>query len=73
MKYDSFENAKLYAKPECPKCLGTGSFMYDHNHRTVCDRCCTHNMGWWKLEKHYGANNGKMCCSAGCGRTKDCS
>jgi ribosomal protein S27AE len=73
MKYDSFENAKLYAKPECPKCLGTGSFMYDRNHRTVCDRCCTHNMGWWKLEKHYGDNNGKMCCSAGCGRTKDCS
>jgi hypothetical protein len=28
-------------------------------------------MGWWKLEKHYGKDNGKWCCKAGCGFTKD--
>ena len=26
-------------------------------------------MGWWQLKKHYGENNGKWCCRAGCGKT----
>jgi len=64
---EAFDNAKRNARPDCPKCKGTGSFMYDHNHRTVCDLCCIHNMGWWKLEKNYGDDNGKWCCKAGCG------
>ena len=68
---ESFDNAKRNAKSDCPKCHGTGGYMYDHNHSTVCNLCCLHNMGWWKLEKHYGENNGKWCCRAGCGKTVD--
>ena len=56
---------------DCPKCKGTGWYMYDHNHSTVCDMCCTHAEGWWELTKHHtgyikGADN--RCCSAGCGK-----
>lgn len=39
---DAFANAAATAKPDCPKCKGTGTYMYDHNHGTVCDLCCTH-------------------------------
>lgn len=28
-------------------------------------------MGWWKLKKHYGEENGKWCCRGGCGHTVD--
>jgi hypothetical protein len=28
-------------------------------------------MGWWLLEKHYGDDNGKWCCRAGCGKKLD--
>jgi hypothetical protein len=65
---DAFENAKAGAKPDCPKCHGTGSYMYDHNHSTVCDLCCKHNAGFWQLSEHH-ANPGDWCCLAGCGMT----
>ena len=68
---DAFDNAKANAQPDCPKCKGTGTYMYSHDHGTICDLCCNHNMGWWKLEKHYGDRNGKWCCRAGCGKTLD--
>lgn len=64
---NSFEHAKAGAKADCAKCRGTGSFMYDHNHSTVCNVCCKHDRGFWLLERSYGANNGKWCCFAGCG------
>jgi len=53
----------------CPKCHGKGTYFYDHNHSTVCDLCCDHDKGWWLLEEHYGKDNGKWCCKAGCGFT----
>lgn len=28
---------------------------------------CPHDEGWWKLEEHYGEDNGKWCCKGGCG------
>lgn len=54
---------------KCPKCEGTGFYMYDENHGTVCDACCLCDQGWWFLEEHYGENNNKWCCLAGCGAT----
>ena len=67
MEKESFTNARRNAKPDCKLCHGTGSFMYDHNHSTICYRCCQHKMGWWLLEKYYGPDNGMWCCRAGCG------
>lgn len=66
---DSFVHAAQSASKDCHKCNGTGSYMYDHNHGTVCDMCCKHDRGFWQLLKHYGDNNGKWCCLAGCGYT----
>lgn len=43
-----------------------GRYMYDENHITVCEVCCTHPDGWWKMEKHYGKDNGKYTCKKGC-------
>lgn len=54
----------------CWKCKGTKWFMYDENHATKCNECCLHNDGWFKLDKHYGKDNGKMCCKTGCGFTR---
>jgi hypothetical protein len=53
----------------CPKCHGTGSYMYDEHHGTICDLCCDHAHGWWVLREHYGKNNNKFCCLGGCGYT----
>lgn len=64
---DSFSNASINAKPDCPKCHGTGSYDHGDNRLRICDSCCKHNMGWWLLEGYYGANNGKWACKAGCG------
>lgn len=36
-----------------------------------CDSCCKHDKGWWKLEEHYGDDNGKLGCKAGCGKVTD--
>jgi len=52
---------------ECEKCYGKGSYMYDENHAKPCEVCCTHSQGWWKLEEHYGDDNGKYACKNGCG------
>jgi len=54
-------------KQKCKKCNGTEHYMYDKNHIKVCDSCCTHPDGWWKMEKHYGNDNGKYACKKGCG------
>lgn len=64
----ALDHAAENADPNCAKCKGTGSYMYDRNHGTVCDLCCKHDLGWWQLRDYYGANNGKFCCSAGCGK-----
>ena len=66
---DSFDHARKNAHPDCPKCHGTGSYMYDHNHGTICPLCCKHDRGRWLLEEHYGSDNGRWCCRAGCGHT----
>jgi hypothetical protein len=69
---DSFDHARANARPGCPKCKGTGEYQYSTHgtpHFTVCDLCCRHDRGWWKLEHHYGEKNGLWCCSAGCGLT----
>jgi hypothetical protein len=65
---DDLTHLTLAARPDCPKCKGTGAYMYDHNHGTICDLCCEHNQGWWYLAEHYGENNGKWACRVGCGR-----
>lgn len=44
--------------------------MYDENHGKPCEVCCPHDQGFWKLEKYYGKDNGKMCCKLGCGFVK---
>lgn len=67
---NSFDYAALNANPTCPKCNGTGKYMYDHNHGTICDLCCKHDRGYWQLLEHYGEKNGKWCCRAGCGKIK---
>ena len=64
---DSFAHARRNANSNCLKCKGTGQYMYDHNHGTICDLCCKHDKGRWHLQEHYGAKNGKWCCLAGCG------
>lgn len=68
---DSFIHARQNANRDCPKCHGTGMYQYDHNHITICNLCCRHDRGWWQLAEHYGANNGKWCCRAGCGKVLD--
>ena len=72
MSKDCFDNARRNANPDCQKCYGTGQFMYDHNHSTICPLCCKHNMGWWELGEGH-SNPGHWCCLAGCGLTfKEC-
>ena len=56
---------------DCEKCNGKGTYMYDENHGTICDLCCKHDQGFWELKEHYGKDNGKMCCKAGCGFVKE--
>lgn len=52
--------------PDCPKCHGVGSYMYDHNHGKICEVCCPHDDGWWTLgERH--SHPGALCCRRGCG------
>ena len=56
---------------KCEKCHGRGNYMYDENHAKPCEVCCTHSQGWWKLEEHYGDDNGKYACKNGCGTVID--
>jgi len=68
-----FVHAKQNAKPDCSKCKGTGSYMYDHNHGTICDLCCTHGEpeDWWQLSECHGVDRaGFWCCGLGCGVTR---
>lgn len=55
----------------CKKCNGHGSYAYDDMHGKICEFCCKHDQGWWELKEHYGENNGKLCCRAGCGITRE--
>ena len=59
------------ANPACLRCNGTGRYMYDHNHGTICGLCCKHGEGFWQLSEHYGRNKGKLCCRIGCGKIKE--
>jgi hypothetical protein len=71
---DSFEHAAANARADCPKCHGTGEYMYDHNHGTICNECCRHDRGWWLLTQGYsGWREGRetWCCVAGCGTKRD--
>ena len=52
----------------CPRCNGTGSYMYDHNHGKPCEVCCPHDEGRWLLNNEgYGTGQGKWACKRGCG------
>lgn len=55
----------------CRECHGTGQRINDEHHISPCGECCTHPNGWWKLEKHYGNDNGKYACKRGCGTVVD--
>ena len=68
MEITIFDDAKRTADPDCPQCQGKGTYMYDHNHGTICDLCCQHGKGWWQLTGLWGKNNGKWCCKSGCGK-----
>lgn len=57
----------MKTKSKCEKCNGSGWYKYDDIHSHPCDACCTHPDGWWKMEKHYGKDNGKYACKKGCG------
>ena len=58
------------ANKPCPKCGGSGSYMYDHNHAKICEVCCPHDQGWWQLGEEYH-DVGKWCCRRGCGFIRD--
>lgn len=62
---------EIINKSQCEKCGGTGRYMYDDNHVKPCEACCTHPDGWWKMEKHYGTDNGKYACKKGCGAVSE--
>lgn len=55
----------------CPKCHGTGSYLYNTDHGKPCELCCKHDQGRRLLKEHYGAANGKWCCLAGCGDVRE--
>jgi len=59
----------LGASP-CSLCGGAGHYMYDENHGKICERCCTHDQGWWELTEHHAGfveGEDNRCCRAGCG------
>ena len=66
MGHKSFAYAKANARPDCPKCNGAGTYMYDHNHGKICELCCQHDQGWWQLTELH-SHPGKWCCKGGCG------
>lgn len=55
----------------CVKCGGTGWYAYDATHSKPCEACCEHGKGWFLLLDHYGADNGRYACKAGCGTVRD--
>lgn len=64
---DTFDNAQRNAKPDCPRCHGSGLYQDNPLHGTICALCCRHNMGWWQLTALHGVLAGEWCCRAGCG------
>lgn len=70
MGRQQFEHAARNARPDCPKCGGIGSYMYDDIHSTICNLCCKHDQGWWQLGELH-SHPGKWCCKAGCGYIAD--
>ena len=65
---------KAYPDLKCEQCNGTGWYQYTTRgtpHSKVCEVCCKHDKGYWLLEEHYGDDNGRLCCLAGCGATKE--
>jgi hypothetical protein len=71
--------------PNCEKCHGEGSYMYDENHGKPCELCCDHKTGYRMMkidyDKHgkkkepedqfWGIHAGWYNCAAGCGLTKN--
>lgn len=54
----------------CEHCGGTHMRQYDHNHSKVCEHCCAHDHGWFRISEgcsgyEPGADN--RCCALGCG------
>lgn len=68
---ECIRNARRNAKPECEKCGGKGEYEYDDNHWKICEKCCQHNLGWFKGGQFHGEANGKWICKAGCGLAID--
>jgi hypothetical protein len=64
---DAHASAAMNADPGCAKCGGAGVHACGEGQLRVCDLCCKHNQGWWRLEGAYGADNGRWACKAGCG------
>lgn len=58
---------------KCTKCNGTKSYQYSTTgtpHSKICEECCPHDKGFWLLREGY-KDEGKLCCMAGCGFTKE--
>lgn len=66
-KSDPHVSAAMNADRDCTKCKGAGVYRRDEHHLAICDLCCKHNQGWWRLEGAYGVDNGRWACKAGCG------
>jgi hypothetical protein len=64
---DVFASAALNAERDCPRCHGQGVYPRSEGSLAICDLCCKHNQGWWRLEGGYGRDNGRWACKAGCG------
>ncbi len=57
-------------KADCPKCHGTGRYVYSDNHATICDACCLHDKGWFPVTKDGHGRDGFLC-KAGCGEFRE--
>jgi len=68
---DALASAAMNADPDCARCGGAGVYAGGDAALYVCELCCKHNQGWWRLEGGYGENNGRWACKAGCGAIVD--
>jgi hypothetical protein len=67
-KFEQFRGVNIH----CPKCAGTGGYMYDHNHGKICELCCSHPEGFKELDPEYWPDSkGKAYCVFGCGAERD--
>lgn len=74
MNQQIVQNTFLSVSPplkSCRKCHNMRYVQYDDNHAARCPVCCTHSKGYFQLKRHYGDNNGKYACIAGCGEIVD--